>query len=1132
MKQPHTAPFSSWLPRVVWGSVICGFLVLGIIIFTLTVLSDTEWIKTSLMSQLEQTLGGPIQIQSLNLDLFPSPSVDAKGVTFETQDSKHVSFQADHLNVGIGWQSFWQKTLRVNHITLDEPNVTIDISLLKSSEEPSTEPLPAIEELAVRNGHLHLLPSSEAQTIPALDVEPIQLTITQTTTEGPSLIHLSAQIADPEYSSTLALNGKLTVLESDQSLLIEDDTTPIFEFQGHIEGSQLNLGRLVEFVNEQVLDPPLSTVANILGNVSYALQNDTDLLTVSEFEISLNDWTLSGQGLLADLLQDSPQLDISGSSSPLALEQLSNLLPPDWIPENVKTILHNHQVRGIVKLEQGSFQIPLASIGPSNAEGILQVKNGQYLPAVGQPLIRNISGSITFTPSAFQFSQVQGKVSPFNISIPHASLTLQEHGALDLQIPNFQISEQDWKLHGILEFTSNQTMPPTLTVSGSSTPISIQRFSTLLPDVWLPASLGTTLAERQIDGEIELRTGSVTWKDDDANSLMPEGVFRVTDGQVLVDQNHPQMKNLSGGIVFESNLVRLVDVKGSIAASQLFVKEATLEWNGSDIWLDLYGNGSLKAHDVYQALQRDPRNLPSLEPLTIYHDARGSLQFSTHIQGSLAKPSQLQVLATKLLLDDIHLFPASDGLALQKLNGHVSFDNQGLRIQDFKGQLGESPIDIKGQWSFGKDSQSNDLSITSQLTSSDLKALYPSIPETFSTLDGTIDSTMSFSGSLQHTKYQANVDLTPMTLTVKGIIHKPAGIPAIFNAKGTVRDNQSIRMTQGTLSLLPYTLEAQGLLVWSDPPSIRGFFQTESGTGALLPPKVILGDGNLRLTSLGVKWGLEGKNWDWKTWTMKGSVEGSNRTAQSIKSDETINLQSTSIQWAQKNQKGKGEITLNEIPIESLFMAQSDSSPQLTGTTSLTTSLSMDLESPEYMQRSLTGKGKVQLHKGKIQTGPVLSKILGILNIPSLLMGKVNLLEEGLPYDDLTGDFSIQQGLLTTDNLALKSPVIKLTAAGSYDIPTENLESMIAVSPFGAYSNLLKDIPLFGSLMKGERKGLLTALFEVKGPRTKPEVTYRPIDSFTGGIKGLAQVPIDMLKNIITLPLPKEEKGQPPESNN
>jgi len=256
---------------------------------------------------------------------------------------------------------------------------------------------------------------------------------------------------------------------------------------------------------------------------------------------------------------------------------------------------------------------------------------------------------------------------------------------------------------------------------------------------------------------------------------------------------------------------------------------------------------------------------------------------------------------------------------------------------------------------------------------------------------------------------------------------------------------------------------------------------------------------------------------------MKGKIEGSNRSAESTTSKRNEDVQSASFQWAQKNQKGKGEFTLQGIPIESLLASRSPDPPPLTGTAFLKTALHMNLESPETMQRSLTGKGNVHLQKGLIQTGPVLSKILGILNVPSLLMGKVNLLEEGIPFDQLEGTFSIKNGLLSSQDLALKSPVLKLTVAGSYDIPTEIYDSIFAVSPFGAYSNLLKDIPLFGSLIKGERKGLMTALFEVKGPRTKPEITYLPLESFAGGLKGLAQFAVDVLKNVVTLPIPEKK---------
>ncbi|MDH5588292.1 MAG: AsmA-like C-terminal domain-containing protein, partial [Nitrospirota bacterium] len=645
-----------------------------------------------------------------------------------------------------------------------------------------------------------------------------------------------------------------------------------------------------------------------------------------------------------------------------------------------------------------------------------------------------------------------------------------------------------------------------------------------IPETWLPDSVGTLLTERAIDGMMELLTGSVQWRGDDANTVTSEGVIRVTNGHVLVDSNHPPLTNLSGGIVFESNLVRLIDIKGTLASSKVSLKEATLEWKDSDVWADLHGNGLFAAHDVYQALLRDPRSTPLQESLSLYHDAQGQLGISTHIQGPLSNPAQLHVLQGNLWLKNFHLFPVLNGLAPQHINGQFSFDDQGIRIQSFNGQLGESPVEIKGQWSFRKDSQASNATIASHLSSNDFKTLLPSIGENFSVREGPIDITITLSGSSLRPTYQGTIDLTNAALIAKKVFfQKPSGVSTTIDLKGNLVKN-AIQLTKGTLSIPPYTLDAQGQLSWSDPPSIHARFQTESGTGALFPEGVIIGDGRLHFSKLGIIWDLEGKDWDWTTWTMKGKVEGSNRNSQTTTSNEKEDSQLASLQWAQKNQKGKGEITLKRVPIGSLLGSQSNSPQPLTGTTFLTTSLHMDLESSEQMQRSLTGKGHAQIQKGLIQTGPVLSKILGILNVPSLLMGKVNLLEEGLPFDELTGTFSIDNGLLTTKDFALKSPVIKLTAAGTYDLPTENLESMIAVSPFGAYSNLLKDIPLFGSLMQGERKGVLTALFEVKGPRTKPEVTYLPLDSFTGGMKGLAQVPIDMLKNIITLPLPEKEK--------
>ncbi len=1100
---------------------------MAIVIFMLPILSDTAWVKESLIEQLEEMVGGPIQIATMNLHLLPIPKIYLEDVLVQTLEPDAVTFRANLVEVAIGWSSFWDENVSISRIILDQPELTVEFPLAPTPEEPLRWQFPAIQQLVFRNGQLHLLQKFSSQTTQALHWEMIQLTVTQAEEEGPSLIRLSARIPNSQFSSALTLTGRLTALESNDTSPSTEEfpVIPPIHIQGQIEGSHLNLGQFVEFANGQRLKPPIHTEANVQGNFSFTIQEDTDTLTMEDFHFSLDDWSFVGQGSLEDVFLDSTRLNISGSSSPVALERLSSLLPHDWIPADVQTVLLEHQVVGTLELERGSFHIPFNKNAASDAEGIIRVKGGQFLPGPDQPLLTGISGSIAFSPSTLQFSQVRGYIAPLIMIVPEATMKLEED-ATQLSVPSIQISEGDWALNGNVEFSHQLNSPPVLVVSASSRPISIQHFSTILPKPWLPPAVQNILTELDIDGDMELLTGSVKWMGDEANTLLPEGVFRIAKGTIQVDPNHPPLTNVSGGIVLGSDLFRFLDVEASIADSKIAVKEATLERKDSEYWIDLKGKGLFSANDVRQALLQDPRTQTVLPQLALYHNAQGNIQIALGIHGPLNNPEEFQISEGHLLLDDIHLFSTKNELPLRQLNGELTFDNQGLSIQRFKGQFGDSPIDIKGQWSFGKNSQSSNVTIAGTLSSTDLRAFFPAIRENFSTFDGPIETALSFSGSTLLPKYQATFDFTNTALTAKDFFHKPLGIPATIELKGSIYEDTSTRLAKGKLSIPPYTLEAQGRLSWSDPPYIRALVQTESGTGSLFPEGVIIGDGRLRLSSLGIIWGLEGKSWDWTTWAMQGKIEGSNRNAQTTTSNSNEDVQLASIQWAQKNQKGKGEVTLKKIPIESLLGSQPGVPPPLTGTTSLTASLHMDLDSPEQMQRSLTGKGNMQLQKGLIQTGPVLSKILGILNVPSLLMGKVNLLEEGLPYDELSGSFSIEKGLLTTEDLALKSPVIKLTAAGTYDFPTDILENKIAVSPFGAYSNLLKDIPLFGSLMKGERKGIMTALFDVKGPRTNPEVTYQPMESFTGGLKGLAQFPIDVLTNMIPLPLSQKETTQ------
>jgi uncharacterized protein YhdP len=188
-------------------------------------------------------------------------------------------------------------------------------------------------------------------------------------------------------------------------------------------------------------------------------------------------------------------------------------------------------------------------------------------------------------------------------------------------------------------------------------------------------------------------------------------------------------------------------------------------------------------------------------------------------------------------------------------------------------------------------------------------------------------------------------------------------------------------------------------------------------------------------------------------------------------------------------------------------------------------------KNPHGLYPTLNGKVDILLENGRIFKSQerAIWKIISILNLPAVLQGKVDLEKEGLPYNKITATLLARNGLFETENLIIDSPIVKISAAGNYDLPTDQVDMVWAVSPFGSYSQFLKTIPLFGRLFAGDRKGIATALFSVKGSIEDPEVTYLPMKSFATGATGLAQLAFDILKNTVMLPIdlmtPDEDQG-------
>src|SRR5690606_17836952 len=121
---------------------------------------------------------------------------------------------------------------------------------------------------------------------------------------------------------------------------------------------------------------------------------------------------------------------------------------------------------------------------------------------------------------------------------------------------------------------------------------------------------------------------------------------------------------------------------------------------------------------------------------------------------------------------------------------------------------------------------------------------------------------------------------------------------------------------------------------------------------------------------------------------------------------------------------------------------------------------------------SLNGNLETTVVSGYIRQGTVVPRILALLNLPTVLKGKEDFETTGFPFERVTTTLAIEDGTFSTKDFFLNSPIMKMTAAGSYDLAGDRLDGVAAVSPFGAYSDLLKQIPLFGRIFAGDRKGI------------------------------------------------------------
>jgi hypothetical protein len=183
------------------------------------------------------------------------------------------------------------------------------------------------------------------------------------------------------------------------------------------------------------------------------------------------------------------------------------------------------------------------------------------------------------------------------------------------------------------------------------------------------------------------------------------------------------------------------------------------------------------------------------------------------------------------------------------------------------------------------------------------------------------------------------------------------------------------------------------------------------------------------------------------------------------------------------------------------------------GTGAFTLSLTSAPVVPEEIMETLDGTVSLEIRDGAIRQYNALSKIVSVMNISTYFRLRFPRLdEEGFPFDVVTGDFTIEDGVSHTENLFIDSRVIRITCVGDMDMVHREVDMIIGFQVLKTVDLVINKIPVVGYILTGEDGNLFTTYFHVYGPLENPTVEAMTLQSLGEGT-------MHIFERIYTFPL-------------
>lgn len=1100
--------------RLAFLSILVLIVLAGTFLAFSRELTGQDYLKDFVLEQLEESLGRKIDVHRVKFVVFPGIRVELSEVVIHDPQSAQVVLTAKRVDLVLRFFPLLKKQIVGKRLLIEEPKLTLRRSergrwnILdgvngQADTDQQTMALMArtfmVKQAKLLNGTITVMDAARPDGIRSITLEHVECDLTIRPEQGVADVHVAMSHQGTHGVSRVSLDGAIKQAEQPVALSGDDVGEPVpgLQFDGHIDAAEIKVRDAADFLGPRPVSDHLQGSLNLRSAVRVMPGVAGYDMVLSEMSAHLNEISLTGHGSLAGVLTPQPTFSVTFASSLVTLPQLLKTISPEWIHPQLPALLEERRIDGKVQVVKATLTGSTATGPQLSATGEFHVQEGHALIGRDHVAATDLAAVILVETGRVRISKIAGNYGTMQLTDGKADVSFFDAGPwLDLEMTS------EMGATSLIEFLSRT--------------VKTERMAQVFAAV--RDAEGTAVATFRLVGPLS-QPGGITFAGGEITARH-------------ISLNHPalpeRMTGVQGRFVLADGATQLDQVTGNLGGMAVQV-QGTITGGSTSQFQDLSIRTRGDAAQIVRLFRSSAIDRGVLEGTLSSTATLSGVTTRPHIRGSIALDEAKVVLGvidkpigSRAAVEFEGVLPQTASIKLDRValvlpsltipaKGTMQFGN-GFLV-DMAVATGIIPVASLPRWISKGGLEVGNLELSLEIKGREPDWHAWRITGWMGLTNGVLQAKgvdghiqdlyarvrfLRNEAELKRLLFKVQGSDVAMEATVRNWLAKPSII-------GRIESNQldlSLLIPKGGRSPVREFLEtlAATSQVTMTAAVARGHYQHLKFSS--LSARITIQDGVLDVDRLSGESG-------------HGHVAGRLvvQLPPNAPADLDLSFRATGMEFDDvlKLAKAQAHGVSGELRISGALRGHG--------------------RNPHGVYPSLNGKVDVLLENGRIlkTNERAVWKIISLLNLPAVLQGKVELEKEGLPYDRISSTIAIQNGLFQTENLIIDSPILKITAAGNYDLPTDQLDLAVAVSPFGSYSQFLKTIPLFGRIIAGDRKGLATAMFTVKGGLEDPEVTYLPVRSFASGLSGLAQLAVDVLTNTLTLPMdlvtPDEESG-------